>query len=179
MSADREISATDPDWSRERIRSLWDPSRKLLRALRRHQAAQRRGGPVGRVMARYWALQHLFWSTVTQAEIQLRCEIGGGLLMPHPNGIVIHPDVRIGPNALIMQQATLGANHGAVPTIGGHVDIGPGARVLGGIVVGDHALIGANAVVLSDVPAYAVVAGIPARVIGDRRPPASPCRSAC
>ena len=85
--------------------------------------------------------------------------------LPHPNGVVIHNDVEIGPNCLIFQQVTLGARRGRVPRLGGHVDIGAGAKLLGGIVVGDDALIGANAVVLDDVPAGATVVGIPAVVV--------------
>lgn len=86
--------------------------------------------------------------------------------MPHPNGVVIHPDAVVGPNCLIFQQVTLG--HGptpGAPIIGGHVDIGAGAKILGGIRVGDHARIGANSVVLSDVPPGATAVGIPAKVI--------------
>jgi serine O-acetyltransferase len=86
------------------------------------------------------------------------------LRIPHPNGIVIHPKVDIGPNCLIFQQVTLG-HAGGTPRIGGHVDIGAGAKVLGPITVGDHARIGANAVVLTDVPAGATAVGIPARII--------------
>ena len=51
-----------------------------------------------------------------------------------------------------------------MPRSGGHVDIGAGAKILGGVVIGDHAKIGANAVVTSDVPAGAVATGIPAVV---------------
>jgi serine O-acetyltransferase len=72
-----------------------------------------------------------------------------------------------------MQQVTVGQNRGGyqnLPVIGGNVDIGPGAKVLGGITIGNHAQIGANAVVLQDVPPWAVAVGIPARIIGDRRP---------
>jgi serine O-acetyltransferase len=167
-----QISATDPDWSRERPRRFWDPARKLMRALRRYQAAQARGGLIGRIASRRWMLSHRFWTVVAQAEVPLNCNIGGGLMMTHPNGVVIHPKARIGPNCLIMQQVTVGKNRQKLPVIGGHVDIGPGAKVLGGITIGDHAQIGANAVVLHDVPPWAVVAGIPARVIGDRRPTA-------
>ncbi|HMO06056.1 MAG TPA: hypothetical protein PKD10_00215 [Paracoccaceae bacterium] len=102
---------------------------------------------------------------MTQAEIDPNSEIGGGLLLPHPNGIVIHPAVRIGPNCLIFQQVTIGTSgRGGVPRIGGHVDIGAGARVLGDVTIGDHAVIGANAVVLQDVPARHVATGVPARV---------------
>ena len=55
--------------------------------------------------------------------------------------------------------------HGA-PKLLGHVDIGSGAKVLGDITIGKHSLIGANAVVTKDVPDYAIVAGIPAIIIG-------------
>ena len=54
-------------------------------------------------------------------------------MIPHPNGVVIHPDVRIGPNCLIFQQVTLGHRYGGVPSVGGHVDFGAGAKVLGPI----------------------------------------------
>jgi serine O-acetyltransferase len=96
----------------------------------------------------------------------LNCQLGGGLLIPHPNGIVIHPDATIGVNCLIHQQVTIGvAGNRGVPRIGGHVDIGAGAKILGGVVIGDHAKIGANAVVTRDVPAGATAVGIPARIV--------------
>lgn len=85
--------------------------------------------------------------------------------MPHPNGIVIHPDAKIGPNCLIFQQVTIGHRDGGVPALGGHVDIGAGAKILGPIVVGDHAVVGANAVVLSDVPLGYAAVGIPAKML--------------
>ena len=117
-------------------------------------------------MQRCWAvLRHRFWSVVTGADIPINCQLGGGLLIPHPNGIVIHPDAQVGPNCLIFQQVTIGAAHGGVPRIAGHVDIGAGAKVLGSIIVGEHAQIGANAVVLNDVPAGATAVGIPARLV--------------
>jgi serine O-acetyltransferase len=103
---------------------------------------------------------------VTGAEIPLNAQIGGGLLIPHPNGIVIHPGVEIGPNCLIFQQVTLGSGKGGVPIIGGHVDIGAGAKIFGGVQIGDHAQIGANAVVIADVPPGATAVGIPARIAG-------------
>lgn len=116
---------------------------------------------------RAWAvMRHRFWSAVSGADIPLNCQIGGGLLLPHPNGVVIHPDARIGPNCLIFQQVTLGTlASGGVPVVGGHVDIGAGAKLLGRIVIGDHAKIGANSVVLADVPAGAVAVGAPARCL--------------
>jgi hypothetical protein len=58
----------------------------------------------------------------------------------------------LGPNCLIFQQVTLGADESGVPIIGGQVDFGAGAKVIGPVKIGDHALIGANAVVVCDVP---------------------------
>jgi len=88
--------------------------------------------------------------------------------MPHPNGIVIHPGVEIGPNCLIFQQVTIGGGEGGTPTIGGHVDIGAGAKIFGAVRIGNHARIGANAVVLSDVPDGRTAVGVPAEIVRQR-----------
>ncbi|WP_339948678.1 serine acetyltransferase [uncultured Albimonas sp.] len=169
MSA-KEISADVPDWSRERPRRFWDPARRLLRSVRRYQACG--SGPLGRLGRKRWALSHRFWSAVTSIELPLNTQIAGGLIMPHPTGIVVHPGAVVGPNCLIMQNVTLGTNYGrhGAPRLGGHVDVGPGSVVLGAISVGDHAMIGANAVVLTDVPPRAIMAGAPAKVIRYRTP---------
>jgi serine O-acetyltransferase len=118
-------------------------------------------------MRKVWALQHRFWSVVTGADIPLGCNIGGGLLLPHPNGIVVHPDARIGPNCLIFQQVTLGTRgETGAPIVGGRVDIGAGARILGDVTLGDYSMVGANSVVLSTFPLGSVVVGSPARRAG-------------
>lgn len=152
---------TPPDWSRERPTRLWDPSRRLLRSIRRWQAAR---GPLSR---RWWVLHHRFWSMVTGADIPLNSQIGGGLLIPHPNGIVIHPDAEIGHNCLIFQQVTLGLSRGSsrAPQLGAGVDVGAGAKIIGPVTIGDCAQIGANAVVTQNIPSGAVAVGVPARVI--------------
>ncbi len=88
------------------------------------------------------------------------------MLLPHPNGVVIHPAAVVGANCLIFQQVTIGqGSRPGLPIIGGHVDIGAGAKILGGISIGNHAKIGANAVVLQDVPEGATAVGIPAQII--------------
>ena len=81
--------------------------------------------------------------------------------MVHPNGIVINPGASIGQNCLIFQQVTIVTN----VKIGGHVDIGAGAKIIRSVTIGDHALIGANAVVVCDVPPGATAVGIPAKII--------------
>ncbi|NTU52429.1 MAG: serine acetyltransferase [Chlorobiaceae bacterium] len=162
------ISSTDPDWSREkRIPGRYEPSKHLLASIRRYQLLKTRNNLTSKVMRHFVVLQHRFWSAICGADIPLDSIIGGGLLLPHPNGIVIHPEARIGPNCLLFQQVTIGTlgHRPGTPVIGGHVDIGAGARVLGGITIGDHALIGANAVVVNDVPSRCTAVGIPARVI--------------
>ena len=104
---------------------------------------------------------------VSGAEIHLNSRLSGGLLITHPNGIVIHPDVEIGPNCLIFQQVTIGMVNGGVPRIGGHVDIGAGAKVLGDIAIGNHVRIGANAVVIHSVLDGETVVGIPAKPVAN------------
>lgn len=165
------VSADVPDWSREsRQRGAWLPSRALLESIRRYQAAARSSGPIAAVARRINVFRHRFWSIVSGADIPLNCQLGGGLLLPHPNGVVIHPFSVVGPNCLIFQQVTIGAGgKPGYPIIGGHVDIGAGAKILGGVRIGNHARIGANAVVTSDIPEGATAVGIPARVIGSRQ----------
>ena len=160
------ISATQPDWSRE-AKALfeWAPSRSLLAALRSYQRHSDRRGLIDGLCRRIAVIRHRFWQVVTGADIPLSCEIGGGLLLPHPNGIVIHDDCVIGVNCLIFQQVTLGATASGVPTMGGHVDVGAGAKLVGGITIGDHARIGANALVLSDVPRGATVVAAAAQML--------------
>ena len=117
-------------------------------------------------MKRRWILSNRFWSIVTGADIPPNCQIGGGLLLPHPNGVVIHPGAVIGPNCLVFQQVTIGTNGSqpGLPTLAGHVDVGAGAKILGGIYIGKHALIGANAVVITEVPDFTTAVGVPAKV---------------
>ena len=156
------ISATAPDWQRERLRHLPLRGRLLLRAVRGYQGAQ---GPVGPVVKAWWKAVHACCSLLSQCTLPLNLQIGGGLLLPHPQGIVINHDAVIGVNCLIFHQVTIGSNGRGVPVIGGHVDIGAGARIIGPVRIGDHAKVGANAVVTRDVPAGAVVVGNPARLL--------------
>jgi serine O-acetyltransferase len=161
------ISADDPDWTRESKNFFdWDPSRSLLASIRGYQKHAGSRAPWAGLMRRVCVLRHRFWSAITGADIPLNSRIGGGLLIPHPNGIVIHPSASIGPNCLLFQQVTIGMGTGdGVPTLGGHVDVGAGAKIIGGVRIGDHARVGANSVVLCDVPAGSTAVGIPARVL--------------
>lgn len=102
-------------------------------------------------------------------DIAREARFGGGLYLPHPNGVVVGEQVRAGRNCILHQGVTLGArgeeHELANPCLGDDVEVATGAKVLGGVHLGDSARIGANAVVLIDVPAYGVAVGIPARVV--------------
>lgn len=162
------ISSEIPDWSREyKSFFAWDPPRSLLASIRHYQCFTQSTNIFNQtILKKIAVLRHRFWSIVTGADIPLNCHIEGGLMIPHPNGIVILPGVHIGPNCLIFQQVTIGSRHGlGKPEIGGHVDIGAGAKILGDVRLGDHACIGANAVVIHDVPAGRTAVGVPAKLI--------------
>ena len=98
-------------------------------------------------------------------EIPCGADIGGGLYIAHPVGTVIMPK-RIGRNCSIIASVTVGMrSEWSFPDIGDNVYIGAGARILGGIRIGNDVSVGANAVVIHDAPDGATVVGVPARVI--------------
>jgi len=104
-------------------------------------------------------------------EIAVRCPIGRGLFLPHTQGTVIGA-WSIGDNVTIFQGVTLGAKEidfsfeqSSRPIVGDGVTIGSGAKVLGALAIGSGSRIGANAVVLKDVPANSVAAGVPAQIV--------------
>jgi serine O-acetyltransferase len=105
-------------------------------------------------------------------DISRDARIGTGLYIGHFGGIVVNAAVAIGNNCNLSQGVTLGrinrGDRAGCPTIGDDVYIGPGAKILGRISIGDRAAIGANAVVIEDVPADVAVGGVPARVISQQ-----------
>jgi len=147
------------------LNQFWKTGDALIANIHRYQRYKARAGGWPRLLGKLAALRHFVLSVITASDISPYARLGVGLKLPHPNGIVIHDDAVIGADCMIMQQVTIGqlAAKGA-PVIGAHVYIGAGARVLGRVVVGDRARIGANAVVLADVPADSTAVGIPARI---------------
>lgn len=159
----RAIMERDPA-----ARSFWEvyflyPGFKALRAYRRARKFYLRG--------------HFFIARMisersrrkTGIEIHPGAKIGKGLLIDHGSGVVIGETAEIGDYCTIYQGVTLGGtgkdSGKRHPTLGDHVMIGSGARVLGPFKVGDHAKIAAGAVVLEEVPPYATAVGVPARVV--------------
>lgn len=105
--------------------------------------------------------------------VELPCEavIGQRFVIEHVGAIVVSGDAVFGDDCVIRQGVTVGlrhVNHRGSPTIGHRVDIGAGAKLLGPIHIGDDVSIGANAVVLCDVPDGCTAVGVPARVLPRR-----------
>jgi serine O-acetyltransferase len=103
--------------------------------------------------------------------IPYKTDIGYGFKINHFSGIIVNSKSKIGNNVTISHGVTLGKsergkNEGC-PTIGNEVFIGPGAKIIGNITIGDKAVIGANAVITEDIPSGAVVASPKAIVISD------------
>ncbi|MFC1614129.1 serine O-acetyltransferase [Gemmatimonadota bacterium] len=91
--------------------------------------------------------------------------IGPGLSMAHSDGVVINCHARIGSHLVVQHQVTIGQANMKMPTVGNYVMCGCGSKILGACTVGDHVKVGANAVVVHDVPSNSTVVGIPARVV--------------
>ena len=116
-------------------------------------------------------LPKLFWRimyVLFNSSLPASCTIGKGTVLAYGGiGIVIHARAVIGRNCMIGQNITIGGKSGwyEVPVIGDNVHISAGARILGPIRIGNNVIIGANAVVVKDVPDNCIVAGIPAKII--------------
>lgn len=113
-----------------------------------------------------WKLQYLLFNSYLPGS----CTIGKGTVLAYGGiGLVVHARAVVGDNCMIGQNVTIGGKSGwyEVPVIGSNVHISAGARILGPVRIGDNVIIGANAVVVKDVPSNCVVAGVPAKIIKD------------
>lgn len=118
--------------------------------------------PIARLLLRHYGYKF-------GIDIPFTTRIGSGFYIGHFSGIFVNERCVIGRNCNISQGVTIGqANRGrrvGNPVIGDNVYIGPGAKIIGAVRIGDHAAIGANCVVTHDVPDHGVMAGVPGRVI--------------
>ena len=97
-------------------------------------------------------------------------DFGPRFVLIHATGVVINGAVRGGSDVRVEHQVTIGSEGRRVPVLGDRVFIGAGAKIIGGVRIGNDARIGANAVVVHDVPAHCTVVGIPARIVRRRQP---------
>jgi len=113
-------------------------------------------------------LNIIFIRLLFSCQIGMGAKLGKGVVLGYGGlGIVIHKRVIIGKNVIITQGVTIGGTSKIhdVPQIGNNCLIAPGAKILGPVIVGNNSVVAANSVVLSNVPANSIVAGIPAKVI--------------
>ena len=110
-----------------------------------------------------------FGKWVTGIEIHPGATIGNGLFIDHGMGVVIGETSVIGDNVTLFQGVTLGGTGGERgkrhPTLGNDIVVGTGAKILGNVKIGDNVQIGANAVVIKDVPPNSTVVGVPGRIV--------------
>lgn len=102
-------------------------------------------------------------------ELPYTVKLGRRVVIEHQSGIVIHGECSIGDDSIIRQGVTLGNRYldrpFDAPKLGKRVNVGAGAKIFGNVTIGDDANIGANAVVLADIPAAHTAVGIPAKII--------------
>jgi serine O-acetyltransferase len=131
---------------------------------------------VRQIVSKAYGAMHLGVQLTTGFVIHREAKIGSDFHLIHSGNTKIHPDVVIGEGCGIMHDVTIGTNmdRPGVPRLGNNVFVGAGAKVLGGISIGDGARIAANSLVVCDVPAGATAVGVPARVLKyTGRPPSS------
>lgn len=145
---------------------MFDVTRSLVKVVRTWRSQMDRSRPMSVFGRKFLRARYRFLSMVTGTSILLGARLGENISFPHPNGVVIHEDAVVGSDCMIMQQVTLGTTaHGGAPTLGNNVYVGAGAKILGSVKIGDRARIGANAVVMIDVPADSTAVGVPARIV--------------
>jgi serine O-acetyltransferase len=97
-------------------------------------------------------------------------DFGPRFVLIHATGVVINGAVRGGSDVRVEHQVTIGSEGRRAPVLGDRVFIGAGAKIIGGVRIDNDARIGANAVVVHDVPAHCTVVGVPARIVRRRQP---------
>jgi len=150
------------DWTRPGLQALWVHRFGVLRMGVKPKLLR---APLS---VAYRTLFH-FVRNLYGIEVPFSAKVGRRVIFEHQHGIVVHGDTVIGDDCIIRQGVTLGIRRmnelSAAPILGNGVTVGAGAKILGRVRVGDGADIGANAVVLADVPERALAVGVPAQIV--------------
>jgi serine O-acetyltransferase len=125
-------------------------------------------GPVRKVMSLLYKITFKMVQILTGIELPCEAKVGRGTRIDHFGGIIVSGYAVIGDGCILRQGVTIGLRHideVVAPRLGNFVNVGAGAKIIGRVVIGNHVDIGANAVVLTDVPSNSCAVGIPARII--------------
>jgi serine O-acetyltransferase len=110
-------------------------------------------------------LPHWLNKVINGCVIGVHARFGPGFVLIHPVGVVINSSTIAGRNVWLESGVVIGDNRGRCPVLGDDIFVGSGAKIIGGVKLGNGARVGANAVVLHDVAAGSTVVGIPARPV--------------
>lgn len=146
-------------------------SRLILLMFRAAQIMRWLPAPFSLISNFYCVVYQLIVEWILGVELPWDTQIGQNIKLHHGHALVINHETIIGDNCILRHSTTIGnkkLSDGSIsssPKIGNNVDIGANVVILGAITIGDNAVIGAGSVVVKNVPAQAVVAGNPARII--------------
>lgn len=139
---------------------------RIIKNIHAFQKTEERTGVINALCGNYYKMIHILLGLVYGSGVSLDVKIPLSTKLPHPNGVFIHGNVVIGEDCMIMQQVTITTKGSEVaPTLKRGVYIGSGAKVLGAVTIGENSSIGANGVVVKDIPAHCTAVGVPARVV--------------
>lgn len=146
----------------------WDITYWFLCCLRHYEFWSSQSGIIAKIMCLTWHVLYKHISEKCGFTIPIN-KIGAGLCLPHYGTIVISENARIGDNCKIHAGVNIGATSGKTEAkqIGNNVYIGPGAKIIGGGIIADNVVIGANAVVTGSILESGTYAGIPAKRISE------------
>ncbi|WOB09974.1 DapH/DapD/GlmU-related protein [Piscinibacter gummiphilus] len=114
-----------------------------------------------------YKIAYKFVQILTGIDLPCEVEVGRNFVIDHFGGIIVSGYAKFGDNCRLRHDVCVGLRHTdepVAPVIGNNVDIGAGAKILGPITIGDNVLIGANAVVITDVPSNSIAVGVPAKI---------------
>src|SRR5712664_555913 len=135
-----------------------------------------RPAPIRWFAGKIYGVSFMLVQVLTGTVLFREVKVGEDLRLIHARNILVDPGVVIGDRCVIMHEVTLGSTLGrrGVPRIGNDVFIGAGAKILGPVKVGDHAIIAANSLVINNVPSGTTAIGVPARILRFRRSEPAP-----